>query len=225
MPRTTVFRLFGVLLLVYGFSAILLSWYAYSLTREAFGGIRSFATLFERERTQALDTLKGAVGLLGDAGGSSADTGPGLGSRVAGIQGQIRGLLGGQAAGAQPPAPASGTGLGLLDDLNARLNASASNWGKLGEGPISLPLLNRVEFATNAVLAWVALQGLLCLGLAIYLFSWKPQTVALAPPYPPPGWQPGQWHPQDPRYPPPVWQQPTRNPGPPARPDPPTQRW
>src|SRR5215212_5219799 len=194
MPRTTVFRLLGVLLLVYGFTAIVLSWYAYSLTREAFGGIRTFATLFERERTQALDTLKGAVGLLGDPG-SGAGGGPALGSRVAGIQDQIRGLLGGQPAAAQPPVPGSGTGLGLLDDLNARLNASASNWSKLGDGPISLPLLDRVEFATNAVLAWVALQGLLCLGLAIYLFSWKPQPVALAPPYPPAGWQPGQWDP------------------------------
>ena len=82
MPRTTVFRLLGVLLLVYGFTAIVLSWYAYSLTREAFGGIRTFATLFERERTQALDTLKGAVGLLGDPG-SGATSGPALGSRVA----------------------------------------------------------------------------------------------------------------------------------------------
>src|SRR5687768_6843423 len=121
MSRMTVFRLLGVLLLVYGFTAILLSWYAYSLTREAFGGIRSFATLFERERTQALDTLKGAVGLLGDPG-NSVGSGPGLGSRVAGIQDQIRGLLGGQPASAQPPVPAIGTGLGVLDDLNARLN-------------------------------------------------------------------------------------------------------
>ena len=224
MPRTTVFRLLGVLLLVYGVTAILLSWYAYSLTHQAFGGIRTFATLFERERTQALDTLKGAVGLLGDAG-NSVGSGPGLGSRVAGIQDQIRGLLGGQPAGAQPPVPASGTGLGLLDDLNARLNASASNWSKLGEGPISLSLLDRVEFATNAVLVWVALQGLLCLGLAIYLFSWRPQPVALAPPGSPPGWQPGQWTPQDPRYPPPAWQPPTRNPSLPARPDAPTQQW
>jgi hypothetical protein len=224
MPRTTVFRLLGVLLLVYGFTAILLSWYAYSLTREAFGGIRTFATLFERERTQALDTLKGAVGLLGDAG-SGAGNVPALGSRVAGIQDQLRGLLGGQPASAQRPAPGAGTGLGLLDDLNARLNASATNWGKLGDGPISPTLLDRVEFATNAVLAWVALQGLLCLGLAIYLFSWKPQAVALAPPYPQAGWQPGQWDPQEPRYPPPVWQQPTRSQGQPARPDPPTQQW
>src|SRR5712691_11520437 len=94
MARTIFVRLAGVFLIVYGIAAILLGWWAYSVTHEAFTGVRTFTTAFEPERTRALDALQGATGII--SGTSSPGSSTGTAPQVAeGLRDRLRGLLGG----------------------------------------------------------------------------------------------------------------------------------
>src|SRR5438874_408651 len=106
--RTVASRLLGAFLLVYGIGAILLSWWAYSVTHEAYSGIRSFTSAFERERAQATDALQDASGLLGgrDSAAPAAPSsgGQAVAQQAQGLRDRLRGVLGG-APPAQQAAP------------------------------------------------------------------------------------------------------------------------
>lgn len=232
MARTIATRLIGAFLLVYGLAAIVMGWWAYSVTHEAFTSVRNFTTAFERERNRALEAIQGATGLLGgDSGaGSGSNGGPRVLQQAGGLGEKLRGILGGQesnqARGQQESTPALGSGGGLLEDLQRRLGQAQGGWSVLGEGPFRPGLLDQVEMAVNAVLAWMALHGLasVVIGLLLLLRNPSPAPVVVQPgawPQPPPASYPGQYYSGGgayPGYPPPA--------GPPPggwREDPPTR--
>lgn len=216
MARTVAIRLIGAFLLVYGLAAIVMGWWAYSVTHEAFTSVRSFTSAFERERNRALEALQGATGLLG--GGSAEGSGSGGGPRVLqqadGLRERLRGILGGQdsnqSRGQQDSAPAPSQGGGLLDDLTRRLTQAQGSWSVLGEGPFRPGLLDQVELAVNAVLAWMALHGLASVVIGLLLLFRSPSAAPAAHPgawqQPPPGGYPGPYYSRGPEpysgYPP-----------------------
>src|SRR4051794_19178608 len=109
MTRTIALRLLGVFLLLYGLSAVLVSWWAYSITHEAYSNVRSFTTAFERERNAAAEALQRATGLLGGGQSGPAGSAAGGAALVQGAQGlreTLSGLFGGQSRqqGNAPPA-------------------------------------------------------------------------------------------------------------------------
>src|SRR5919199_4193563 len=130
-------RVAGAFLLVHGLAAILMAWWAYSVTHEAFASVRSFTTAFQHERSQAEDALRGAVPLLGSRESGSA----------------IARRLGAPAPSPGASAQASGAG-GPLDELARRIDQAASSWDRLGEGPTRPGVLDRVELATTALVVW-----------------------------------------------------------------------
>lgn len=194
-------RLLGAFLLVYGIGAILLSWWAYSVTHEAYSGIRNFTSAFERERAQATDALQGASSLQGGrntaAPGTQASGGPAVAQQAQGLRDRLRGVLGGAPAAQQaaPPqaaaTPQPNESLGLLDELESRITQAGSGWSRLGEGPLRSGLLSQVELATNAVLIWMVAHGLVSIVVGFVLLLWSPRqalpaTAGYAQPWPAP---------------------------------------
>ena len=233
MARTVATRLIGAFLLVYGLAAIVMGWWAYSVTHEAFTSVRSFTSAFERERDRAVEAIQGATGLLG--GGSAEGSGSSGGPRVLqadGLRDRLRGILGGQdgnqSRGQQEASPAPGQSGGLLDDLQRRLGQAQGSWSVLGEGPFKPGLLDQVELAVNAVLAWMALHGVVSVVIGLLLLLRNPSAApAVAPPgawpQPPPGSYPDPYYSRGPApypgYSPPA--SPPPHPG--WREDPPTR--
>jgi hypothetical protein len=185
--RTITLRLLGAFLLVYGIAAILLSWWAYSVTHEAYTGVRNFTAAFERERTQATDALQGASGLLGGRGSTAAgaqpSSGPAIPQRAQGLRDRLGGLLSGAPTAQPSAAPQAGPGpqpnesLGLLDELESKITQAGGGWGRLGEGPLRSGLLNQVELATNAVLVWMVAHGLASIVVGFFLLLRSPQQA------------------------------------------------
>lgn len=217
--RTLLIRLAGVFLFVYGLSAILMGWWAYSVTHEAFTSVRNFSAIFDRERGRALDALQGATGILGGRDEANASSGaPRIVQRAEGLADRLRGLLGGVTGGQSSGTPAAGAAqsagesLGLLDDLAAKLGQARTSWTSLGEGPFRKGLLDQVEFAVNAVLVWMVAHGVasVIIGLIMLVKNTNPTPAPViwagqpppgpyvqpAPPYgghgapAPPGWPP-----------------------------------
>src|ERR1051325_1759354 len=100
MTRTVVSRLVGAFLLIYGVGAIVMGWWAYNVTHEAFVSVRNFTTAFEQERDKATQALRGATDLLGGRSAAAGSTSgspslPGGSPSVQGLRDRLRGLFGG----------------------------------------------------------------------------------------------------------------------------------
>jgi hypothetical protein len=196
--------LIGAFLLVYGLAAILTGWWAYSVTREAFAGVRNFTTAFERERTRALDTLQSVTGVLGGRTGSGDQPGGSIPQQAEGLAQRLRSVFGGPSATATPATrggqgPSAESAGGFLDDLSNRLSEVSGSWGALGEGPFRTGMLDQVELAVNLVLIWMVLHGLLTLIFGLRLLLRNPTVVVTTGP-PPAAWpvQPAAGYPPPP---------------------------
>jgi len=187
MGNTVLSKLAGAFLLLYGIAAIAIAWEAHSAATQAFTSIRSFTAAFQHERDAAAGALQSASGLLGGRGnqGSGASGGSGASQSGGGLRDRLRGLLGGmsqsmpsQSTPSQPSTSGqSGDSLGLLDELEGRINQASSSWSRLGEGPVSTGQLDRLERADNAVLVWVAAHGVVCIVIGLFLLAWSPATA------------------------------------------------
>jgi hypothetical protein len=199
MARTVVLRILGAFLLVYGVGAIVMGWWAYSVTHEAFANVRSFTSLLDQERSKATQALKGVGDLIGMRDSSQAAVNPGpAGSpsvpgapqiiqRGEGLRDRLRGIFGGGqssqpstqsgSGSSSPPTGQAADSLGILDRIEQQLGQAASGWTTLGEGPFKKGMLDQVEFAVNAVLLWMAAHGLASIIVGMVLLIWSPRPA------------------------------------------------
>jgi len=191
MGYTVLSKLAGAFLLLYGIAAIAIAWEANSAVSEAFGSIRVFTTAFQRERDQAVGALQSASGLLGGRGSTTGAGGTAAAPQAGqGLRDRLRGLFGGTsqpgtsqpAPGQPPPSGQSGDSLGLLDELEGRLTQASSGWSRLGEGPLPIKQLDRLEKAEYALLVWVAAHGAVCIVCGLLLLFWSPKTAPVPVP-------------------------------------------
>lgn len=70
MTGSNTLKILGAALFLYGVASVAMAVYAYNVSHEAFGNVRSFATLLKTERDKVADALKGVAGVLGGAEGA-----------------------------------------------------------------------------------------------------------------------------------------------------------
>ena len=119
MTRSVVGPLAGGFLLIYGISAVVLSWWAYSVTQSAITSVRTFTSAFERERAEAAAAVERAGGILGRRDGAASGA-----ARIPGLPGIVRGD-GPATARGDGPAIARGPDA-LRDRLRGVLGGSGS---------------------------------------------------------------------------------------------------
>ena len=209
MARTLGSGVLGVFLLIYGAGTMLMAWWGYSVTHEAYSSVRSFATVFDQERAQVTEALQGVTGLLAGQPAATSAAAPSSGTAPAqGLRDRLQSLF---RSAPVAPVPQAGAGpqpsdfVGLFGELESRIGRVNTAWSLLSGGPIRLELLDRVELITNIILIWLAINGIASIIIGIRLLSGSPAQAAppagpgAGPPWPQPYPGPSGW---DQTYPP-----------------------
>ncbi|MFN0071960.1 MAG: hypothetical protein ACKVVP_10790 [Chloroflexota bacterium] len=193
MNRDATFRVVGVFSLCFGIVLLALCWWSYTITHQAFESIRTFSSLLEQQRIQAVRAVDDAMGLITGVPGlalsipgvtatpppaTTASTPATAGRSILGDLQSIIGLT--------PPSPGQSVVPPLISDLapsaftrslgeiESKMRESRGVWERIGAGPLAPDLLNRLELVVSLLLSCLAILSLAMIALGIWLVAAPP---------------------------------------------------